>query len=135
MRALRFHEFGDPAEVLHIEQRPKPVPGPEEVLMQVHAASLNLSDVKNVQGKFGKTTLPRTPGRDFAGTVMAGDKEMIGREVWAAGGDLGFIQDGSHSEYIVIPKKSVRQKPKSSSMVEETSDHSISTRAKKFHLP
>ncbi|MGA2401697.1 MAG: zinc-binding alcohol dehydrogenase family protein [Syntrophobacteraceae bacterium] len=121
MRALRFHEFGDPAEVLHIERLPDPAPGPEEVLVQVQAASLNPSDVKNVQGKFGKTTLPRIPGRDSAGIVVAGDKEMIGREIWTAGGDLGFTQNGSHSEYIVIPKKSAREKPKSLSMMEAAS--------------
>ncbi len=121
MHALRFHKFGEPAEVLHIEQLPEPVPGPEEVLVRVHAASLNPSDVKSVQGKIGVTTLPRIPGRDFAGIVVAGDSEMIGREIWAAGGDIGFTRDGSHAEYIVIPKKSARQKPKSLSMIEAAS--------------
>jgi len=121
MKALRFGNFGDPGEVLRIEEVPEPLPGPEEVLVKVLAASLNPSDVKNVQGNFGKTTLPRIPGRDFAGIVTAGDREMIGQETWAAGGDIGFTRDGSHAEYIVIPKKAARPKPKSLSMSEAAS--------------
>jgi NADPH:quinone reductase-like Zn-dependent oxidoreductase len=121
MKALRFNKFGDPVEVLRIERVPEPLPGPEEVLVRVHAASLNPSDVKNVQGNFKKTTLPRIPGQDFAGVIIAGNKEMIGQEIWAAGGDIGFTRDGSHAEYIVIPKKAARPKPKSLSMSEAAS--------------
>jgi NADPH:quinone reductase len=64
MKALRFYKFGDPAEVLHIEDVLEPLPGPEDVLVKVHAASLNPSDVINIQGKFGKTYLPRISGRN-----------------------------------------------------------------------
>ena len=120
MKALRFNSFGD-VSVLHIEELPTPVPGPDEVLVQVHAASINPSDVKNVQGKMKQTTLPHTPGRDFAGVVVAGKKEMIGREIWAAGGEIGFTRNGSHAEYIVIPERGARPKPKSLSMVEAAS--------------
>jgi len=98
-----------------------PSPGPDEVLVQVHAASINPSDVKIVEGKTGHATLPQTPGRDFAGVVVAGDPELIGQEVWAAGGDIGSTRDGSHAEYIVIPKKGVRPKPKSLSMIKAAS--------------
>lgn len=121
MKALRFEKFGRPEEVLRVERVPEPCPGPEEVLVKVLAASLNPSDVKNVRGNFDKTTLPRIPGRDFAGVVVAGDDGMIGREIWAAGGDIGFTRDGSHAEYIVIPKKAARPKPKSLSMAEAAS--------------
>jgi NADPH:quinone reductase len=90
-------------------------------LVEVHAASINPADVKNVQGKFAQTTLPRTPGRDLAGVIVAGDKELIGQEVWASGGDIGTTRDGSHAEYIALPKKGARLKPKSLSMVEAAS--------------
>jgi NADPH:quinone reductase len=120
MKALRFNSFGD-VSVLHVEELPKPVPGPDEVLVQVHAASINPSDVKNVQGKMQSTTLPRTPGQDFAGVIAIGDKEMIGQEVWGTGGDVGFTRDGSHAEYITIPKRGARPKPKSLSMIEAAS--------------
>jgi len=120
MKALRFSSFGD-VSVLRVEELPTPVPGPGEVLVQVHASSINPSDVKNVQGKMKQITLPRTPGQDFAGVVVAGDKEIIGQEVWGTGGDVGFTRDGSHAESIVIPKTGARLKPKSLSMVEAAS--------------
>src|SRR5271157_473306 len=121
MKALRFNGFGEVAAVLHVEEVPKPVPGPDEVLVEVHAASINPSDVKNVQGKFAQTSLPRIPGRDLAGVIVAGDKDLIGQEVWASGGDIGFTRDGSHAEYIALPKRGARLKPKSLSMVEAAS--------------
>jgi NADPH:quinone reductase-like Zn-dependent oxidoreductase len=120
MKALRFSSFGD-VSVLHVEELPTPVPGPDEVLVQVHAAAINPSDVKNIQGKMKQITLPRTPGQDFAGVVVAGDKKIIGQEVWGTGGDIGFTRDGSHAEYIVIPKRGARPKPTSLSMVEAAS--------------
>ena len=121
MKALRFSNFGDVSAVLHIEELPTPALTPDEVLVEIHAASINPSDVKNVQGKIKQTTLPRTPGRDLAGIIVDGDKDIVGEQIWAAGGDLGFTRDGSHAEYIVIPKRSARPKPKSLSMVEAAS--------------
>jgi NADPH2:quinone reductase len=67
--------------------------------------------VKNVEGRIEQTTLPRTPGRDFAGVVEAGPAAWIGAEVWGTGGDTGFTRDGSHAEYIVVPVASLRRKP------------------------
>jgi len=102
MKTLRFNRFGD-VSVLRVEEVPTPVPGPDEVLVQVHAASINSSDVKNVQGKMRQISLPRTPGQDFSGVVVAGSEEMTGQEVWGTGGDVGFTRDGSHAEYIAVP--------------------------------
>jgi hypothetical protein len=53
-------------------------------------APINPSDVKNVLGKMGLTTVPRTPGRDFVGVVEQGPSDWIGRPVFGTGGDLGF---------------------------------------------
>jgi NADPH:quinone reductase-like Zn-dependent oxidoreductase len=121
MKALRFSGFGDVSAVLHIEEVPTPALAPDEVLVEVHAASINPSDVKNVQGKMKQTTLPRTPGRDLAGIIVAGDKERVGKQIWAAGGDIGFTRDGSHAEFIAIHRLGIRPKPKSLSMVESAS--------------
>jgi NADPH:quinone reductase-like Zn-dependent oxidoreductase len=79
--------------------------------VRIAAASVNPSDVKNVQGFMHQTRLPRTPGRDFAGTVVAGPREMIGKEVWGTGGDLGFTRDGSHAEYLLIPAAAAVARP------------------------
>jgi NADPH:quinone reductase-like Zn-dependent oxidoreductase len=109
-RALRFAAFGGP-EVLETLDVPTPQPGPEEALIRVHAGSINPSDVKNVAGRMKQTVPPRTPGRDFAGTVVAGPADWIGVEVWGTGGDLGYTRDGTHARHVVIPAAALRRKP------------------------
>jgi NADPH:quinone reductase-like Zn-dependent oxidoreductase len=79
-------------------------------LVRVMAASVNPSDVKNVAGAMKQTTLPRIPGRDFAGVVEAGPPEWIGAQVWGTG-NTGFTRDGSHAEMIAVPAASLRRKP------------------------
>jgi len=116
MKALRFAEFGPPS-VLRIEEVPIPEPGEGEVLVRVKAAAINPSDVGDVAGRFKKTTLPRTPGRDFAGVVVKG-KQHEGEEVWGTGPDLGIVRDGSHAEYVLVPTETLSPKPKSLSMAE-----------------
>ena len=69
MRALRFKETGDLGN-LAVEDVPQPEPQAHELLVQVKAAGMNKSDTTNVLGLFPYTTVPRTPGRDFAGTVV-----------------------------------------------------------------
>ena len=71
MRSLRFAEFGPPS-VLRLEEVPIPEPGEAGALVRVKAAGINPSDIGNVAGHFKKTTLPRTPGRDFAGIAVDG---------------------------------------------------------------
>ena len=68
MKALQFDRTGDLA-ALSFTEIADPVPAADEVLVEVHAAGLNPSDVKNVLGRFPYTTLPRVPGRDFAGNT------------------------------------------------------------------
>jgi NADPH:quinone reductase-like Zn-dependent oxidoreductase len=89
----------------------QPAPRQGEVLVKVQAAAINPSDVKNVLGKMSQTTLPRTPGRDFAGVIEQGPAELVGRSVFGTGGDLGFLRDGSHAEYVVVPVEAVVLRP------------------------
>jgi len=110
MRAIRFKAFGDPTVLELAELGAPPVDG-ETALVRVMAASINPSDVKNVAGAMKQTTLPRIPGRDFAGVVEAGPAEWIGAEVWGTGGDVGFTRDGAHAEMIAVPVASLRRKP------------------------
>lgn len=111
MKSLRFHQFGRPAEQLRVEELPTPQAGEGQVLVRVAAASVNPSDVKNVQGIMHQTTLPRTPGRDFAGRAVAGQADRVGEEVWGTGGDLGFTRDGTHSQFLVLPASAVVARP------------------------
>ncbi len=108
--ALRFAAFGGP-EVLRAERLPVIPPAEGEALVAVRAASINPSDVKNVAGRMRQTVPPRTPGRDFAGVVVAGPAEWVGAEVWGTGGDIGFTRDGSHAEYLRLPVAALSRKP------------------------
>jgi NADPH:quinone reductase-like Zn-dependent oxidoreductase len=117
MQAILIVRFGEPSE---LQQREVPRPDPEEgeVLIEVHAAAVNRSDVLNVRGSFPFTTLPRIPGRDFAGVVVEGPRELVGTEVWGTGGgELGFVRDGSHAQYLAVSRNAVA--PKSSRLTLE----------------
>lgn len=120
MRAVRIEQFGDPS-TLQIHEVPQPHLQLGEVLVQIRAAAINPSDVKNVQGAMKLTTLPRIPGRDFAGIVIEGEPSLVGMEVWGTGGDLGFTRDGTHAQYIALPKEAVQAKPKSLTMEQAAS--------------
>ncbi len=110
MRAIRFEVFGDPS-VLELVELAAPALDAGTALVRVMAASINPSDVKNVAGTMKQTTLPRIPGRDFAGVVEAGPAQWIGAEVWGTGGDVGITRDGTHAEMIAVPTASLRRKP------------------------
>ena len=110
MKALRFNQHGDPG-VLIVADLPAPKPSANEAVVQVFAASINPSDVKNVEGRMSQTTLPRTPGRDYSGVVIEGPAAWLGAEVWGSGGDAGFTRDGTHAEQLVVPIASLRRKP------------------------
>jgi NADPH:quinone reductase len=110
MRAIRFEAFGDPS-VLKVVKMAAPVADESMALVRIMAASINPSDTKNVAGAMKQTTLPRIPGRDYAGVVEAGPAKWIGAEVWGTGGDTGFTRDGTHAELIAVPVASLRRKP------------------------
>ncbi|MEY2341703.1 zinc-binding alcohol dehydrogenase family protein [Acidithiobacillus sp. IBUN Pt1247-S3] len=106
-KAWRFDRYGDPS-VMQLVERPRPQPGPGEVLIKVLAAGVNPSDVKNVSGHF-QSTLPRVPGRDFAGVIVGGARE--GEEVWGSGPGFGVTRDGVHQEYITMPEAWLARRP------------------------
>ncbi|HEY1723097.1 MAG TPA: NADP-dependent oxidoreductase [Magnetospirillaceae bacterium] len=73
MKAVRIHHFGGP-EVLEFEDVAVPHPKADEILVKVHAASMNPVDYKTREGHFAVVSedkLPVTLGRDIAGTVEA----------------------------------------------------------------
>jgi NADPH:quinone reductase len=120
MRAIQFKAFGDPS-VLELVQVTDPVASETTAVVRVMAASINPSDVKNVLGAMKQTTLPRIPGRDYAGVVEAGPPEWVGSAVWGTGGDTGFTRDGTHAELIAVPIASLRRMPDALSFVEAAS--------------
>ena len=127
MKRLRFDTYGPP-DVLRIEEVETLEPGAGEVLIQIKATAVNPSDVKNVAGHFN-TALPRVPGRDFAGIVVAvgaaaagaGGRVTAGLEVWGSGPGFGVVRDGAHGEYVVMPAEWVSAKPASLTMQQAAS--------------
>lgn len=115
MKALRFEKYGPPS-VLSIQELPVPDLKMGEALVELYASAINPSDVKNVAGVF-KAALPRIPGRDFAGVVVAGDG-WKGREVWGSGAGFGVWRDGTHAQYVVVGSDGLSEKPAHLSMEE-----------------
>src|SRR5271155_5486042 len=111
MRALQFSEFG-PVSNLRLIELPDPKADETTAIVKVAAGSITPSDVKNVEGRMEGTTLPRVPGRDYAGTVVEGPAEWIGVQVWGTGGEIGYSINGSHAELIAVPVASLRRKPR-----------------------
>jgi NADPH:quinone reductase-like Zn-dependent oxidoreductase len=70
MRTLRFHSYGEPSDVLRLEEVPVPAPIAGTVIVRVHACGLNPADWALCRGLFHKD-LPRGIGLDVAGTVTA----------------------------------------------------------------
>jgi NADPH:quinone reductase-like Zn-dependent oxidoreductase len=116
MKAVRFHEYGDP-DVLRYEDVEQPIPGTGQVRIRVAATSFNSVD-GNIRGGFMRgpipVALPHTPGIDVAGTVDAVGEGVAGIEV---GADvIGFLPmdgNGAAAEYVLAPAEVLTPAPKS----------------------
>src|SRR3954464_10547792 len=89
-----------------------------ELLIQVKAAAVNPSDVKAATGLMPYAVFPRTPGRDYAGIVIDGPADWIGRDVFGSSGDLGIRRDGTHATHLAIEAEAVVDKPRTISWEE-----------------
>ena len=116
MKAVRFHEYGDPS-VLRYEDVEQPVPGAGQVLIRVAATSFNGVDA-NIRAGFMQgpipVALPHTPGIDVSGTVTALGEGVDGFQV----GDrvVGFLpmtDPGAAAEYVVAPAEILTPAPTS----------------------
>jgi len=121
MKAVRFHEYGDPG-VLRYEDVEQPVPGAGQVLIRVAATSFNGVDgnirAGLMQGPI-PVTLPHTPGIDVSGTVAELGDGVEGFEV----GDqvVGFLpmtDDGAAAQYVVAPAEILAPAPVSVPLVD-----------------
>jgi NADPH:quinone reductase len=115
MLALRFEQTGS-LDQLHLSDVEIPRAGAGEIVVEVHAACVNPSDLKNVLGRLPQTSVPRTAGRDFAGIVVDGPSHLRGVEVFGLGGGLGFWRDGTHAERVLLPQDGIVRKPAGLSM-------------------
>ncbi len=71
-RALRYHERGEPLEVLRLDEIPVPEPGEGEVLLEMLASAIHPSDMGLINGSYGNLRdLPAVGGREGVGKVVA----------------------------------------------------------------
>jgi NADPH2:quinone reductase len=121
MRAIVVRQFGGP-DVLALEQVPVPEIGPDELLVEVHAAGVNPVDVSNHEdGEWAGIALPYTPGSDVSGVVRDVGERVTrfapGDEVFALTEFLG-VRQGSYAELQPVPELLAVPVPASLSHVE-----------------
>src|SRR5258705_13073388 len=90
----------------------------DEAVVEIKAAGVNPSDLKAATGLMPYAVFPRTPGRDFAGLVVDGPAEWMGKEVFGTSGDLGIRRDGTHASHLVVEAAALVEKPAAMSMEE-----------------
>ncbi len=119
MKAVQFSKPGDP-EVLQVQEVPDPIPGPQDVLIEVKATTVNRLDLFQRAGSRPVGQLPFTPGLEAAGVVLqdangfrAGERVLTENAQTAKGGggyaskiaarasDLARIPDGVTFEQAV----------------------------------
>ncbi len=115
MHAVVMYERGGP-EVLRYEMVPIPVPGNGEVLIRVHAATVNHTDIFHRTGQFYiQKELPHILGMDVAGEIVALGEGVtgwhIGDRVVAAFEALGRERNGAYADYTTLPTDQLRHIP------------------------
>ncbi|MEV0247471.1 NAD(P)-dependent alcohol dehydrogenase [Nocardia sp. NPDC050712] len=124
MRAVVYDRYGG-TEVLSITDVPPPSPGPKQVLVQVHATSINLSDWETLLGTpvYSRLGGLRTPRRPILGSDIAGRVEAVGSEVtlFAPGDEVygdNLMLKGGFAEYAAVPASALAHKPAELSFAE-----------------
>ena len=108
MKAVRIHSDGGP-EVLRYEDAPDPEPGPDDVLVELRAASLNHLDLWIRKG-LPSVPKPRILGADGAGVIAGTDERVVinpGIEHDGRITVVGEHSDGTHAELIAVPRGQV----------------------------
>ena len=118
MKAAFIERYGGP-EVLKYGDLPDPVAGPDEVVIDVVAASVNGADWKVRLGQYKQTTFPFALGRDFSGVISAVGKDVADLKVGdAVFGVCAAGQEGAYAEKIAVKAAIVAKKPDAMSHVE-----------------
>ena len=84
MRAVVITEYGD-VDVLQVQEVPAPVPGPDEVLVEVMASAMNRADLLQRAGQYpapGPQPEYEVPGLEFSGTIAAVGSQVVS---WSPG--------------------------------------------------
>lgn len=123
MKAMTLKAFGG-SDAFELRDVPKPVPGPGQVLVRVHATSINPLDYQVRRGDYQDyVPLPAITGHDVSGVVEevgAGVTAFVpGDEVWYT--PQIFEGPGSYAEYHVAAENIIGKKPASLSHLEAAS--------------
>jgi NADPH:quinone reductase-like Zn-dependent oxidoreductase len=125
MRALVFKRYGKPDQVAFADT-PRPVPAPDEILVQVYAAGLNPIDNMIPKGMFKpilRFQLPATLGSDLAGVVVEVGSRVTrfkpGDAVFASIFDLSGA--GALAEFALVPESAAALKPANLDFVQAAS--------------
>lgn len=115
MKAVVLSAYGD-VDVLALTEVVNPVPGPEEVLVEVSATALNRADLLQRRGLYPSPPLagfklpaPEIPGMEFSGSVVGfGDRVTS----WSVGNEvMGIVGGGSYAEQLVIHEHQLLRLP------------------------
>ena len=119
MKAAFFRRYGPP-EVLEYADLPDPIAAPGEVLVDIHAASVNAADWKQRAGQYpSKVSMPHIPGRDFSGVVAAVGKGASDFQPGdAVFGVCEVPAESAYAEKIALRQEIVARKPERFSHVE-----------------
>jgi len=125
MKALKITGYGDIAKNVEIREVEKPKVGPGQVLIDVHAASINPIDYKIIEGamkNINKLSFPAAIGFDVSGTVVDKGEGVtdfkLGDEVFSR---VPTDAPGTFAEMIAVNQQAVAQKPSSLNFAEAAS--------------
>jgi NADPH:quinone reductase-like Zn-dependent oxidoreductase len=117
MKAIVYEKYGSP-DVLHLTEVEKPIPTDDQILIKVHAVSVNGSDC---EGLIGKPLYVRAggllkPGKKILGSDIAGQVEFVGKNnTEFQPGDEVFgelpLYHGGFAEYVCTPGQTMTLKP------------------------
>lgn len=101
MKAILYEKNGTP-EKLVLREVEKPIPADDQVLVEVHAVSINAADYRSM--RMGIIPKSRIFGADVAGRVVAAGSKVTGLKVGdAVAGDLSGCGFGGFAEYVAAP--------------------------------
>jgi NADPH:quinone reductase-like Zn-dependent oxidoreductase len=116
MKAIVITQYGDPCQVLKLQDVEKPTPSDNQVLIRVKAASVNVSDALPVRGAlvvrmFGTGWL--RPKSQHLGSDVAGIVEAVGKDVteFKPGDEVFGSAPGSYAEYACAREAQLALKP------------------------
>src|SRR5947209_7619191 len=133
MKAIIYDRYGPP-DVLHLEEVKRPIPSEDEVLVRIHATTVNRSDCHHREATWRSTLIRlllsrslsdcRRPRQSILGNEMAGVVEAVGAAVTEFKvGDEVFGETGwgfgTHAEYVCMRENGrIADKPHNLSFVE-----------------